>query len=78
MSIQSVWQITFDFFENTPIVVEPSQGQMSSDAGLLPIRQFAEALDDPRDPELIDHSFLEMVRSRVYGILADYEDPALS
>jgi hypothetical protein len=71
-----------DFF-GTPLVVEPSPGQLSSDAGLLPIRQFdqrigltrafAEALDDPRDPGLTQHTFLEMVRSRVYGILAGYE-----
>jgi hypothetical protein len=31
-------------------------------------------LDDPRDPELCDHSFLEMVRSRIFGVLAAYED----
>src|SRR5262249_48174116 len=64
--------------------IEPSQGQLSGDAGLLPIRQFdqrigltrsfADALDDPRDPELTEHTFLEMVRSRVYGILAGYAD----
>jgi Transposase DDE domain group 1 len=35
---------------------------------------FAGALDDPRDPDLTEHTFLEMVRSRVYGILAGYED----
>jgi hypothetical protein len=65
-------------------VIEPSPGQLTSDAGLLPIRQFdqrigltwafAEALDVPRDPDLTEHSFLETVRSRVYGILAGYED----
>src|SRR5439155_7698240 len=37
-------------------------------------KQFAAVLDDPRDPELSDHTFLEMVRSRVFGILAGYED----
>jgi hypothetical protein len=84
MSIQPAWQGTFSFFDKLPIVVEPSRAQLSSDAGLLPIRQFderigltrqfAEALDDPRDPELIDHGFLEMARARIYGILADYED----
>jgi hypothetical protein len=67
-----------------PIVLSPSPGQLSSDAGLLPIRQFderigftqafAEALDDPRDPDLTEHTFLEMVRTRVYGILAGYAD----
>jgi hypothetical protein len=65
-------------------VIEPSPGQLSGDAGLLPIRQFdqcigltrafAEALEDPRDPDLTQHTFLEMVRSRIYGILAGYED----
>jgi hypothetical protein len=72
-----------DFF-GTPLVIEPSPGQLSSDAGLLPIRQFDErigltqafaaALDDPRNPDLSEHTFLEMVRSRIYGILAGYED----
>jgi hypothetical protein len=37
-------------------------------------RAFADALDDPRDPDLTEHPFLEMVRSRVYGILAGYAD----
>src|SRR6516162_11374565 len=83
MSIQPAWQQTFAFFQ-LPIVIEPSRSTLSSDAGLLPIRQFdeeigltvafANGLDDPRDPDLITHTFLEMVRSRVYGILADYED----
>jgi Transposase DDE domain group 1 len=83
MSIQAAWQGTLDFFD-TPIVVEPAAGQLSSDAGLLPFRQadqhlgftrdFAALLNDPRDPDLIDHTNLEMVRSRVYGILAGYED----
>ena len=83
MSIQPVWQETLDFF-GTPVVLEPSAGQLSSDAGLLPFRQlderlglthaFAAVLNDPRDPDLIEHTNLEMVRSRVYGILAGYED----
>jgi len=83
MSIQPAWQQTFAFF-GPPVVVGPSRAALSSDAGLLPIRQFDEqialtrafaaALDDPRDPDLTEHTFLEMVRSRVYGILADYED----
>src|SRR5436309_2100555 len=83
MSIPSAWSQVLDFFK-TPLVIEPSPGQLSSDAGLLPVRQFdqsvgltravAEALDDPRDPDLSEHTFLEMVRSRVYSILAGYED----
>jgi Transposase DDE domain group 1 len=83
MSIQPVWHETLDFF-GTPLVVEPAAGQLSSDAGLLPFRQlderlgltrdFATVLDDPRDPDLLQHTTLEMVRSRVYGILAGYAD----
>src|SRR5262245_5837080 len=83
MSIQPAWQQTFACF-SIPVVVEPSHGQLTSDAGLLPIRQFdqrlgltqafADALDDPRDPDLVQHTLLEMVRARVYGILAGYED----
>jgi hypothetical protein len=52
-----------------------------SDPALLPLRQFDErislprqfgaALDDPRDPELTEHTFLNIIRSRVFGILAD-------
>jgi hypothetical protein len=84
MSIQAAQQLHFDFFEPLPVVVQTSTAPLSSDAGLLPLRQFDErigltravaaALHDPRDPELTEHSFLEMVRMRVYGILADYED----
>ena len=36
--------------------------------------QFAAALDDRRDPALTRQSLLSMVRQRIYGILADYED----
>jgi len=84
VSIQTAWQATFDFWDDLPILVEPSQAQLSSDGGLLPLRQFdeqigltrqfAQALQDARAPGLITHSFLEMVRSRIYGILAAYED----
>lgn len=84
MSIQTAWQGCFDFFSASPIVVEVSPRQLSSDAGLLPLRQFdqrigltagfAAALNDTRDPRLVEHSVEEMVRSRVFGILADYED----
>ena len=84
MNQQSDWQVSFSFFDHKPVVVEPQQAQLTSDAGLLPIRQldeqlgltaqFAAALDDPRNPDISIHSFLQMVRMRVYGILADYPD----
>lgn len=84
MSLQGESLFDFDFFDPLPIQIEVSDAPLTSDAGLLPLRQFderigltkqfAEALDDPRDLDLIDHSFLEMVRMRVFGILAGYED----
>ena len=74
----------FDFYAPLPIQVEASDAPLTSDAGLLPLRQFddriglttqfAAALHDPRVPDLIDHTFPEMVRSRVFGILAGYGD----
>jgi len=84
MNRQPDWQVAFDFHDHKPIVIEPQQAQLTSDAGLLPIRQldeqlgltaqFTAALHDPRDTEASTHSFLQMVRMRVYGILADYPD----
>ena len=84
MNRQPGWPVAFDFYDHKPIVIEPQQAQLTSDAGLLPIRQldeqlgltaqFTAALHDPRDTEASTHSFLQMVRMRVYGILADYPD----
>jgi Transposase DDE domain group 1 len=84
MIIQSAWQLSFGFFDSKPVVVEPSAARVSSDAGLLPFRQLdeqlgltrqlAEALIDRRQAATIDHTFLEMARARIYGILADYAD----
>lgn len=84
MSLQSASSFDLDFFGPLPIQVEVSDAPLTSDAGLLPLRQFddrigftaqfAAALRDPRDPDLIDHTFLDMVRMRVFGILAGYDD----
>ena len=83
MIVQSVWQKSFGFF-GKPVVVQPAEVQLSGDAGLLPIRQFDEAigltegfvaaLTDLRYQPSVVHSLPEMVRSRIYGILADYPD----
>ena len=84
MDRQCDFQLEFNFFTSKPIGVEPSAAQLTSDAGLLPIRQldeklgltqqFADALTDRRHQGYVDHTFLEMTRMRVYGILADYAD----
>src|SRR5262245_45335974 len=84
MSLQPAPPLLFDFLPDRPVITEPGQACLSSDAGLLPIRQLDEqlgftqqlaaALDDPRDPRLVEHTALEMLRARLYGILAGYED----
>jgi hypothetical protein len=84
MSLQSVPLFSFEFLPTRPVEIEISSAPLTSDAGLLPVRQrdeilrlteqFAAALDDRRDPALTRQSLLSMVRQRVYGILADYED----
>jgi len=82
--VQCVWQKCFDFLPAKPIVVAPVEESLTSDAGLLPIRQFDEqlgltaqfiaALRDGRSTGQVTHTLAEMARSRIYGILADYED----
>src|SRR5512147_1552612 len=84
MSLQFVPRLSFDCFPSRPVEVELSFSPLSTDAGLLPIRQlderirlteqFAAALEDRRHPTFIEHSLLSMVRQRIYGIVADYED----
>ena len=99
MPSQDADQLNFDFLPHLPIVVQPHLGQITSDAGLLPIAQFdrrwnytarmARCLlnddhdgphDDPRrkhrklKPSLTHHQRIEMLRQRLFGILAGYED----
>ncbi|MCA1697058.1 MAG: IS1380 family transposase, partial [Actinobacteria bacterium] len=84
MSLQPVPLLSFDFLPSRPIEIEVSPAPLTSDAGLVPVRQFddrirlteqfAAALDDRRDPALTRQPLLSMVRQRICGILADYED----
>lgn len=83
MSLQGVLPFVLDFLPRKPIEIEVSRAQLTGDAGLLPIRQFDEAirltqrfaaaLADARTGD-VRHSNLSLVRQRIYGILADYED----
>jgi hypothetical protein len=84
MSLPPAALFAFDFFGPLPIPTEVSGAPLTSDAGLLPLRQFdkridltkefAAVLDDPRDPDLVEHSFTDMVRMRIFGIVAGYGD----
>lgn len=82
MSTQSADRISLPFASPRTVVMRRSDAMMSTDSGLLVIRQFdervrwterfAECLGDDRDRST--HSVLSMVRQRVYGIIAGYED----
>jgi hypothetical protein len=77
-------QFLFSFYQNRPVVVQFDGGQISSDAGLLPLRQFDErhgltaswaaALGDARLPERLQHTSPALLTQRLYQIVAGYED----
>ncbi|MGD0141512.1 MAG: IS1380 family transposase [Tepidisphaeraceae bacterium] len=82
MSSQDAKQLSFDFLPDLPIVVQPWEGQLSCDVGLLPLRQFdqrwqytarmADCLHDPKPSR--EQTLDSMLRQRFFGILAGYED----
>jgi hypothetical protein len=77
-------QLSFSFYSHRFIRCQFSGGQISSDAGLLPLRGFdqrhrltadlAKVVSDDRDSERIEHSLLTLLRQRLYSICAGYED----
>ena len=77
-------QLHFSFYRSKRIQVDFCGGQISSDAGLLPLRAFdqrhrltlslAEHVSDPREEERVRHSVLSLFRQRIYQIIAGYED----
>jgi hypothetical protein len=84
VSLQSVPLLSFEFFPSRPVQIEISPAPLTTDAGLLPIRQFddvirlteqfAAAIEDERNAIFTQQPVLTMVRQRIFGILADYED----
>ena len=77
-------QLLFSFYRHRRIRADFSGGQISSDAGLLPLRAFdqrygltgglAEHIADSREDERVRHSVLSLFRQRIYQIIAGYED----
>ena len=77
-------QLAFSFYPNSQVVVNFQGGEITSDAGLLILREFDkrskltkgmdECIDDKRTPYLVKHEVLEMLRQRIYQIVAGYED----
>jgi Transposase DDE domain group 1 len=75
-------QLRFSF--QPKIILDFDGGQITSDSGLLLLRQFDEQLgltkklrgifNDWRNPDFIDHQTQEMLCQRIYQIAAGYED----
>jgi len=67
-----------------PVAVDFAGGDLSSDAGLIPLAladqamhltgRLADAVADPRDPQRIEHSLQDLFRERIYLITQGYED----
>ena len=76
--------ISFPLLANKPVLVDFSGGSLSSDGGLLLLAHLdrrlgltaavASCCRDPRRKKSVHHSFLDLIRQRVYQIAAGYED----
>ena len=77
-------QLAFSFRHSTRVVADFKGGLISSDAGLLPLRELddrlgwtagiAACLNDPRDPAKVEHDTLALLRQRLFAMIAGYED----
>jgi hypothetical protein len=84
MSDCTATQLEFAPFKRRRIVSDFSGGEVSSDGGLLLLRQLerrlglleraAAVVSDPRDPERIQHRIVDMLKQRVFGLCLGYED----
>jgi len=77
-------KLSFSPLSRRQIEADFSGGHITSDAGLLLLREvdkqhqltrrLASVLEDSRNPELIRHKLETMIRQRVFGVAAGYED----
>lgn len=77
-------QFEFPAVKRRKVQAEFSGGDVTSDGGVLLLREadrrlgLTRAIDqlihDPRNPNLIEHSQLSLLRQRIYGIALGYED----
>ena len=84
VSTQCAAQAAFTFRQDKEIDTDFEARRISSDAGLLPLREFghrigfsddiAGCLHDNRNPTQITHSLPMLIIQRIYGLIAGYED----
>ena len=80
----SATQLEFQGLGRRRVQAEFDGGHLSSDGGLLLLRDVDERLglierlarcfSDYRDPDLIEHRAVELLRQRIYGLALGYED----
>src|SRR3974390_2607604 len=76
--------LLFNSLGSRQVVTDFSAGHLSSDGGMLLLRQIDEGLgisrslagcfSDLRNPLLIEHSVRELIAQRLLGLAAGYED----
>ena len=84
MKTQCSGQLALSFYPQRQVVVNFKGGEITTDTGLLLLREFdhrlkltsqmERCLKDPRDEDMIVHKQSEMLRQRLYQIVAGYED----
>jgi Transposase DDE domain group 1 len=77
-------ELLFQDLGGREVVARFDGGQVTSDAGGLLLReveakfpfieQFARCFTDHRDPELVEHTLLEILKQRIFGLCLGYED----
>jgi hypothetical protein len=77
-------QLSFSFYQHKQLVADFKGGQITSDAGLLTVRELDERLGwlreaagllhDPREAAKTEHDLLTLLRQRIFGLIGGYED----
>lgn len=77
-------QLSFEFYQDKQLACDFKGGQISSDTGLLAVRELeqklgwlrgaASLIEDPRREDRTELDTLTLLRQRVFGLIAGYED----
>ena len=77
-------EIEFPGFNNKKVEGNFRGGEVTSDGGLMLLaemdrrlgltKKLSRALKDPRNPDMIKHQQVDLIRQRIYGIALGYED----